>query len=357
VHDENKQIVVEFEWGDDSVQNLNSIIRESENSIEILFGPGEYLFHQALEINNKDGVFISGSKATWVFPDGAKVIAVLEQDVLVGDVELYVYDDEDLRSGQRYQVYKEDRSGDRLLEFEVKEVSDNTMILTKPVSFMQHVDEILEGSILLEEINFLRINDSKNVEIRDLVFDGKEIGDVRGHTIYSGLIAEKPYGDDLGDNEDENIVIDNCVFKNFKGRGITFYGFSGVSVVNSKFENILAEAIEIDHFSQGEVRGNYVSKSAVAIQLNDAYDSVVDSNELIDNGHGVFFVSHYEDPSVNTGNKVINNLIEGSSVAAIKLSDQSKNNEISENTLIKNEVYFAGNTSENEIFDNSLDIE
>ena len=48
-------------------------------------------------------------------------------------------------------------------------------------------------------------------------------------------------------------------------------------ILPSKFENILAEAIEIDHFSQGEVRGNYVSKSAVAIQLNDAYDSVVDS--------------------------------------------------------------------------------
>ncbi|MEZ5973574.1 MAG: right-handed parallel beta-helix repeat-containing protein [Planctomycetota bacterium] len=76
--------------------------------------------------------------------------------------------------------------------------------------------------------------------------------------------------------------MENCRIENLKGRGFAAYGMNEVLVEGCYFANADSQAIELDHFSSGQVRNNEsIHSSGVGIALNDAFDSVVEGNVVV----------------------------------------------------------------------------
>ena len=82
-----------------------------------------------------------------------------------------------------------------------------------------------------------------------------------------------------------------------------------VLIEGNYFEHIRAQAIEIDHFASGHVKGNVVNGAEIGVMINDAYESVVEGNVLRHCQDGVRFREIYDDDWVNTGNIVRDNFI------------------------------------------------
>ena len=105
------------------------------------------------------------------------------------------------------------------------------------------------------------------------------------------------------------MTVRNCHFSNLSGRGVAFYGMKDVIIEDCRFQNIRAQAIEIDHFSSGIIRNNWVQGAETGVMINDAFDSIVEHNALIDCREGVRFLMLFYDEWANTGNVVQNNRI------------------------------------------------
>lgn len=295
-----------------SEESLNRVLRKLRRGpagAEIRFLPGRYVIEWRILVRDIEDLLIAGGPGVeWVFADGPDSLTVLEQEIRPGDKTIRVRHPERLRPKRNYQVYRANGTDDRLLEFAVREIVGDEVHLTRPATFMPHVSGIASGSDVIKEVNFLRVLRCPGLTVEGIAFDGRQRGGLRTHTTYCGIYAS---GDYLPHRRPvtSGLTVRGCSFRNLKGRGVVFYGIEKALVEGNRFENIRAQAIEIDHFSSGVIRRNVVVGAEVGVMVNDAFESVVEANVITHCKHAVRLYELYAEEWVNTGNTVRDNVL------------------------------------------------
>lgn len=308
-HGETRFRFVDWESENTLTQALAALPKSETGTAEVRMAPGRYVVEQEIVIESVDRLTITGGpSAQFVFADGPDAVTSLAAPVEPGDLVLRVSEIGRLREGFHYQVYKADGTGDRLLEFTVLAIKDGLVYLTREVQFMSHVRSVPAGASVIEQVNFFRVRECNDLTLEGLHCDGRHRGGVRTHTTYCGVYATGRYIPHQRATT-KGLTVRNSSFKNLKGRGVVFYGMEDVAIEGNYFEHIRAQAIEIDHFSSGHVRGNVVNGAEVGVMVNDAYESVVEGNVLRHCQDGIRFREIYDDDWVNTGNIARDNLI------------------------------------------------
>lgn len=281
---------------------------------EVRLAPGDYELAFGLFLLDCRGLTLAGMPgARLVFAPEPAERARLVTAVTAGATTLEVDRPDLVRPGWNYQLYAPDLAGDRLLEFGVAGIDGTRITLRGPVEFMRHVRAIPAGSVLVQELNALRLRAVDDVTIEGLVIDGRGRGDVQGHTTFSGVLASGAVGAGQG-AVNSGLVVRNCTFEGLTGRGVAVYAMTGVRVEGCTFRAIRTEAIEIDHFSSGIVRGNAIHGARTAIALNDAFDTTVSTNLVSGAGQGISLVRHFDDPTVNRGLVIKGNRVTSSAI-------------------------------------------
>lgn len=278
---------------------------------EVIFAAGDYELETGFRVTRARDLRIAGSGAATTrlhFAPEPEVRPTLIEDARIWSRTLRVADAGSMREGRGYQLYKADLKGDRILEFVVDRIEGDTLTLRAPIHFMGHVKEIPAGSVVIDEINAFALRSSERVTIEGFEIDGRDRGDVHGHTTYCGIYAvgvHKP----RALPESSGLVVRGCHIHGLKGRGVCVYSMKDVLVEGNHIHGIDAQAVEIDHFAQGVVRVNTIEDAAVGVALNDAYSSIVEMNTLRDCALGVGFVKHFDDAEFNVDSSVRANLM------------------------------------------------
>ncbi len=322
-----------------SEETFNGIARKARDKpgLHIHFAPGEYEIHQRLVLHIIPDAHISGTPGTrLVFADGPDIVGHTTKEIEEGDTFIHVNHPERLKPRRRYQLYRSDSTGDRRLEIAVKAIDGDRIELSKPVRFFKHVKAagLPAGLQIMEELNFFHVLSCPNLLIENLVMDGRDRGNIRGHTIYCGIYAS---GMHHGDEKPAVVGfhVRGCTFRNLQGRGVVFYGMSGALIEHNMFENIRAQAIEIDHISSGVIRSNYVNHAETGVMVNDAFDSLVEGNVLMNCGNGVRFLKIYKQTWVNMHNTIRGNRIgPGCDIGVEFSNDGMTENLVTGNTFI-----------------------
>ena len=319
-----------FSWLNEGTLNRElRLIKNLEGDCEIRMLPGRYVIEQRIFVNSVNDLTITGGPGVeFVFADGPDRTTTTTASVSKGDLTVQVEHPERIREGFRYQLHFPDTTQDRLLEFECAEVKDGLIQMANPAHFMPHVKEdIPAGVVVMEELNFFRVRRCPNITIQGIHMDGRDRGGKRGHTTYCGVYASGRYK-----SHERAIIhgmtIRNCSFKNLKGRGIVFYAMDEVTIEGNYFEDIRAQAIEIDHFSSGRIVGNVVNGAEIGVMVNDAYESIVEGNVLSHCLHGVRFLELYDDEWVNSGNIIRDNIFGPGTTAGINFYSEGMSDNV-----------------------------
>ena len=274
---------------------------------EVHFAPGNYMLHQGLVIDGVDDLTVSGSPGVLLeFAPGPEVEPRTTAPIAAGDRVIEVDRPDVMVAGWDYQLYAADGKGDRILEFTVASVEGDVVTLAEPAHYMPHVTEIPPGCQVLVEVNGFEVHKSRNLVLRNLAIEGHGRGSIRGHTIYSGVIA---VGDYRAGRRPRvfGLEVSGCTFRGLMGRGVAVYGLDEVRIANNYFNEIRAQAIEIDHFASGHVLYNCVDRAQSGVTLNDSFEALVEGNALLNCDIGVYFMKIYDQRWVNTDNQVFNN--------------------------------------------------
>ena len=138
------------------------------------------------------------------------------------------------------------------MEFRAGQIKDNSIVFKKKgVYNIPKNSTIKKDSLVYKQLNFILIGDSSNITISNIEFDGLNVGNVRGHLLYCGVLARNSAKKARKNRYPvyEKITVEDCQFKNLKGRAVAIYGTSDVLIQNCTADNIPVEAFEIDHFS------------------------------------------------------------------------------------------------------------
>lgn len=346
------------EWRSELTANRAIRSLRKEGGGTLYFAPGRYVVRHGMWISAADGIaLIAAPNVELVFPDREAQQGIrLAEAAYEGQRHLTVDNVEGLAIGGRYQLFPGGGKGGRLLEFTVKKVEGTKLTIGASIKFMTHVKEIPEGSVVIEELNFFRVSRSRNVTIQGFAMDGRNRGKFIGHTTSSGIIVGNSFNAARAEGRPVFSglrILDNS-FRNLRGRGVAIYGTDDAIVTGNHLANIRTQAIEIDHFSAVRVHENTIKDSFVGIQLDDAYNSIVEDNLLEGVRRGIVFVGHFDDPWANTGNKILRNRLVGPGKTGVQLSTRSRDNIIAGNEFTAIERPLVGEAGENVIGENVI---
>lgn len=344
------------EWVSESTANTAIRSLRAAGGGSIYFAPGRYVVRHGIAVTELNHLaLIAAPGVELVFPARRSAQHIrLTEPVNEGQSQLIIDNTEGVSMGGRYQLFPQERRGGRLLEFSVKMIQGKQITITKPVRFMKHVKAIPTGSVVVEELNFIRIRRSHNVSIQGFTMDGLNRGERAGHTIFSGILVGNDYhgAHAAGAPQFSGLHIVDNRFRNLRGRGIAVYGTRSVAVIGNQFDNIGAQAIEIDHYSSARVARNLVTNATIGIQLDDAFDTRVEQNILSRTSRAIVFLGHFDSPKVNTGNIVTANRITGPGKIGIQLSERARNNVIYRNELTSITQPISGAVENNDVREN-----
>lgn len=327
-------------WSDERTINqaINSL--RATDGGEIRLTPGTYEIRQGISIRDVDNVTVTGSSdVKLVFPDARQPFRLL-RSAPEGQFFVELDSTDGLLTDVRYQIHNED--GIRILEFVPRLIAGTIVWLRQPIAYMSHVTEIPAGATVREEFNFFRLSGANNITIRDLEMDGRNVGDVVGHTMYCGILSRNQY---VPNNTVRSAVtglqiLDNT-FRNLRGRGVAAYSVENMHCAGNTFVNISAEAVEVDHYSRATVIDNEFRDSNQAVVMDDAYNTLIQGNRIIRCQVGVAFNNHFTDEWVNRGAFVANNYIEGPGHIGIKLDEHASRHFIGNNVIVGMQVQQA----------------
>jgi hypothetical protein len=319
----------------ESEESLNKVF-ESMKGVggEVHFTAGTYTLEQGFVVTDVPDLTVSGTPAvTLEFANEPEPARATTAPIEAGASSIFVDHAEGLRPGWKYQLYAANGRGDRRLEFEVAGVEGSEVRLAEPAHYMPHVTEIPAGCRVLEEVNVFNVHSSPRLTIQNLVLDGHGRGDVRGHTIYCGILNVGDYREGRRPST-FGFTVRGCTFRGLDGRGIAFYGVGDGLIEGNAFHDIRAQAIEIDHFSSGTIRNNFVERAETGVTLNDCFDSLVEGNVLRDCQFGVYFMKVLDYGWVNTGNTIRDNQIGPGCDQGIAFRDAMEGNFLRNNRFL-----------------------
>jgi parallel beta-helix repeat protein len=326
---------------------VNKILVGYEGPVKIYFSPGIYKVDSQMSINRKNNWEIIGSPGSeLVFSIPEIPVAKTTGVIKNGDREILVDNTGFFENHEWYQVFQEDKKRDLLQNFKTSEIEKGSVTISAPAALIYFKPgiPIPVGSLIYKQINFFYMEGSNNIKISGFVFDGKNIGEVRGHVNYCGILVRNSH---MAARKNKSplysgLTIENSHFKNLKGRAVAVYAMSRVVIRNNKAENIAVEVFEIDHMSSGNIINNQIYDSHIGIQINDAYNSLVKGNILSDVRYGITIMSPFVDDWVNNNNKIIENDINFTYAGIFLVGENNKNTLITNNYFSKNERSLMG---------------
>ena len=296
----------------ETVHEFNALLAEhsKDSPLEVTFQPGTYELTGSISLINRDQIQFrgQGEVVLQLYP-ASDDLGTTTSPIAPGDTSFRVSHPERLHPMRRYQLFKPSGKHDRILQFIIYTLEGDLVTMPWGAHFMQHVESIPAKSLVVEHINIFEIKGNTDVTFENLTLDGNHRGEIRGHTTFCGIYAiGRDY--EIGKRPTTGgLTIKDCKFVNLGGRGIAFYGIKDALVENCQFTNIRSEAVEIDHFSSGTVRGNLIDGAGVGIMINDAFESLVENNTIRNCKMAIRFLEVSPGDWVNTGNTAQGNRI------------------------------------------------
>ncbi len=178
--------------------------------------------------------------------------------------------------------------------------------------------ELPAGSRVGYPHKLLWVNKLGRATIEDLAFEGGLVDAIPmpGHSWRCAIWASAPYGfgpQRLGP-PGRGVVVRNCRFTGWYGRGVAFYNFEDGVVEGCRFERIRDEAIDLDHFVEGfRVARNEIEDALWGIVLNDASRNVIEANRIQTCDIGIWSWRYELTPpaGINEENVIRGNVVRG----------------------------------------------
>jgi parallel beta-helix repeat protein len=179
----------------------------------------------------------------------------------------------------------------------------------------------------------------ENIVIERLTLEGGRCADdpkIPGHTIGCGVLAEGAYSYERGPTGPpvRRLTVRDCVIRHCFGRGVALYSATDSAVERCTIEDTVDEAIDFDHFAAGcRAVGNTVTGCRVGVELNDANDSLVQSNRFESCDVGINLWRWCRQPELNVRNRIFDNHFLNTRGSALLIRPNTASNVISGNIV------------------------
>lgn len=243
--------------------------------------------------------------------------ALTKTETAAGATELPIQIEQGLTPGLRLRIMArgavDSFSGQQKPSFYINlaRVDGDRLVLAKPLEF-----SVPAGTQIMNEDapNLIEVRGaSEDIVFEDLIIDGGRIATdppIPGHAQLCGIFAQGAYDYVKGPTGPpmQRLVVRDCTIRNCFGRAVAFYSVKDPVVERCTIEDIVDEAIDLDHFVVGaRVTENAVARGRIGVELNDANDSEVARNSFTACGTGINLWRWCKQPDLNTRNRIVDN--------------------------------------------------
>ncbi|WP_395746035.1 right-handed parallel beta-helix repeat-containing protein [Prosthecobacter sp.] len=231
----------------------------------------------------------------------------------------------------------------------VKSVGPRSIELDAPLKFAVPPDTMIRHE---DAPNLIEIRGaSEEVRIEKLIFDGGRVeGDppVRGHAQLCAIFASGKYDYEKGPTgpKVKKLSISRCFIQNCHGRGVALYSVEAAEIDDCTIRDTSDEAIDFDHFTVKSVAThNHITRCLTGVELNDATDCLVAGNEFRGCTTGINLWRWCEQPGLNEGNLIMQNVFEHTFGNAVQIATGTKGNIVAQNEINasgKNGIIISG---------------
>ena len=323
---------------------------------EVVIPPGEHLIEHGLMVNSAKKLRIIGldaEKTVLKLPPAAYAVAA--GATTAGSTSIPVKTQRGFKPGMRLKIEADGELDSftkkpKLFHLAiVKAVEKNAIQLEAALKF-----PVPAGTMIRHEDapNLIEIRGaSEEVRIEKLTLDGGRVdGDppIRGHVQLCAVFASGKYNYEEGPTgpKVKNLSISRCFIQNCHGRGIVLYAVEGAEIDDCTIRDTSDEAIDFDHFTVKAVATrNYIARSLVGVELNDATDCLVRGNEFRGCDTGINLWRWCQQPGLNEGNVIMQNVFEHTSGNAVQIATDTRGNTVAQNEINasgKNGIILSG---------------
>lgn len=305
---------------------------------------GVHVLSKGLFLKNAKKLALRGiSKERCVLKLPLLTYAVCAQDTAAGKSELRVHSQRGWVPGMRARIecagamdaLKKQPSSYGLAI--IKEVKLGLLLFQDTLSFPVPASAIIRHE---DAPNLIEIRGAcETLEVANLTLDGGRVAadpKVQGHAQLCAVFAAGAYDYAKGPTgvKPKDIVVRDCIFQNFFGRGVALYSAEKAEIQRCSFRDICDEAIAFDHFTtDSSAIGNQITRCRIAFELNHANDCVIAGNEARDCGIGVSLWRWFLNPRLNEGHRVQNNSFISMSGNAVQIGTGTKGNFFEDNDI------------------------
>ena len=325
------------------LQDLVIYLSKKKGGGTLTFEPRVYEFRHPVRLWGINNVHFIGVPGT-IFrlrklDEWAKI--KLSRPSRLADLKLAVDRPDLLQVGSRYQLLRPDLKKIRLMEFDVASKDGGDVVGFDRATNIG-IDVAPVGSWIIPHLNHFDCFRSGNMTFQSIEFDGnfdmsrRALGEKLywGHTTHCALLFRNSYKPTAARPGSRNVRVLNCTFKNLLGRGATFYNMADLTIRDCHFENLAAEAIEIDHLSAFAVIGGCTIRDVkFGMRLNDCTDTTV-TGCIMENCRqvGIYITEVVKDGTCNRRMTITGNVIRGG-LRGIVIDSNAEENIISSNTI------------------------
>lgn len=322
-------------------QFINEAIQAGGGSVVI--PPGTYVIEKGLVLKDAKKIKLTGlDRERTILKLAPIAYAEAASDTPAGISELPVTKSQNFRPGMQLHI---EAPGD-LDSFTkkpkpfhlaiVKSVTADQLELAAPLKHPVPAGTQLRHA---DAPNLIEIRgSSEQVLIENLTIDGGRTATdpaVRGHAQLCGIFATGAYDYEKGPASlIKGVTVSRCIIQNCFGRGVAFYAAESCVVDACTIMDTNDEAIDFDHFTVGSTaRNNYIARSLVGIELNDASACVISGNDIRSCTTGLNLWRWCRQPGLNERNRILDNLFAETAGNAIQIGKDTGANLIGNNQI------------------------
>lgn len=312
---------------------------------EVMIPPGTWVLEKGLFLKDAKGLVIAGlDRDRCILKLPPVAYAQSAQDTPAGATEIPVTRAQNMKAGMRLRIespgavdaFTKQPTNNHLAV--IKEVTADKLILAGPLQYPVPAKTTIRDR---EAANLFEIRGaSENITLRNLTLDGGRTEKdpvIHGHAELTGVHAAGPYTYEAGPTGPriKGITIDNCIFQNFFGRGVSFYSVENSSIIRCTFMDISDEAVNFDHFSENcTARHNHIARARIGFELNDAVACTVEANEVRECVTGLnLWRWCRQENGINERNRIVNNSFLNMSGNGMQFGRGTANNVIAANEV------------------------
>jgi len=323
--------------GDDDLTIAAALERLRTSGGTLVLGPGRWVVRHTLflprdlELRGEEGAVLA-------LPSPVKTAAAAPK----GTRELVIDGAHEFRGETRIQILPpvgQDVFADgttKSIELQqIASVEGAKLTLVEPLPF-----DLPAGCRVGYPHKLLWVHKEGHATITNLAFEGGRLAliPMPGHSQRCAIWASAPFGFEEARKgpPGQGVIVRNCRFSNWYGRGVALYNHEAGAVEDCRFERIGDEALDLDHFVERfHIANNQFSDVLWGIVLNDASRNVVEGNSLTGCEIGIWswWYEQIPRPGINEENVIRGNTVKGVKKQAILIGKGCVRYVIQDNTV------------------------